>query len=453
MRFDNTTRALFGALALGLSAFPAFAQNVQAVPVASLTRPVFLTTAPGEPGVLYVVQAPGQIVRLSASGDVLGTFLDISDRVAGGSGGETGLLGLAFSPDYETSGRFFVNYTSTVNSRLTTVIEEFRRAQTGVAETEPAQRLFAVAQPFANHNGGWLAFGPDGYLYIALGDGGSGNDPGNNASNLNTLFGKLLRVDTADDSVPYTIPPTNPFGAPLAARDEIWAYGLRNPWRNSFDRETGDLWIADVGQDAREEINFQPASSVGGEHYGWRCREGNIATPGVTGCPETHPAWVDPIRVYSQGQSGRCSITGGYVYRGCAMGTQVYGKYFYGDFCTGEIWTHDPATGARNLQSSVPSLSSFGEDENGELYALSLAGIVFRLEPIVPGPDADNDGTPDRCDCPAEFNGDGILDHGDIGAFVDAFVSVDAAADLNRDGVIDNDDISVFIQAFIETCR
>src|SRR5690606_17874433 len=246
---------------------------------------------------------------------------------------ERGLLGLAFHPDFSDTRMFFVNFT---DSSGNTVVRRYR-VESGeppsTVEAGSALDLLKLEQPFSNHNGGWMGFGPDGYLYIAVGDGGSGHDPQNNGQNKNSLLGKMLRIDVNGDDFPtdssrnYAIPDDNPFvGAD--GLDEIWAYGLRNPWRNSFDRETGDFWIGDVGQSTREEINFQPAASTGGENYGWRLREGSIATPGAVG--GARPAGnVDPV--YDYGLSGSQSITGGYVYRGSAM-PQLRGHYFFADY-------------------------------------------------------------------------------------------------------------------------
>lgn len=283
---------------------------------------------------------------------------------------EQGLLGLAFSPD----GHLYVNFTDTAGD---THVSEFAFAG-GSADPATRRDLLFVDQPFANHNGGTLAFGPDGYLYVGLGDGGFGGDPFGNAQNLGTLLGKLLRIDpTPSGGSQYTIPSDNPFVGVPGERPEIWAYGLRNPWKYSFDRSTGDLWIADVGQRMWEEVDLQPAASPGGENYGWDRLEG------------THPFEGDPpaehvLPVYEYDHSGgRCSVTGGYVYRGSG-GPTLAGAYLFGDFCQGALRALRLVNGqpvVEDLGAVVPGLTSFGEDAAGELYAFSLAGPMFRLHP------------------------------------------------------------------------
>jgi glucose/arabinose dehydrogenase len=288
--------------------------------------------------------------------------------------------------------------------------------------------VLSLSQPDTNHNGGWLEFGPDGYLYVAQGDGGSGNDPWGaigNGQNINVLLGKMLRIDPSGDDFPgdpannYSIPVDNPFVG-IAGADEIWAWGLRNPWRNSFDRLTGDLYIADVGQNVIEEINFQPVSSVGGENYGWRCMEGFNCT-GLSGCTCNAPALELPFQTYTHGGSPfRCSITGGYVYRGCAI-PDLKGTYFYADHCSNQIWSlrYDGAsiTAFQDRTSeldpagalSIVSVSSFGEDANGEMYICDLnGGEVFRIIPAA--------GQVNDC-CmieDADVNDDGIVDLADL---------------------------------------
>jgi len=347
-----------------------------------LDRPLYLTTAPGQPGRLYIVQQGGQI-RIQENGTVVETpFLDLSTQI-GNNRGERGLLGLAFHPEYESNGRFYVNYTDSTGA--TTVALYCRYADDEYrADPATAEILLTIPQPFSNHNGGMLAFGPDGYLYIASGDGGSGNDPENNGQALDTLLGKILRIDVDGES-PYAIPADNPLIAIGGARAEIWAYGLRNPWRMSFDRATGDLWIGDVGQNALEEIDFQSASSTGGENYGWRNREGTMCRPGETNC--NLPGAVDPIYEYSQ--EGNQSVTGGYVYRGNAI-PDLVGTYFFADYIAATVYTiaRDGETvtvvnETENLNDGLFTLSniaSFGEDENGELYIVDYgAGAIYRI--------------------------------------------------------------------------
>jgi len=284
------------------------------------------------------------------------------------------LLGLAFPPDYATRRHFYVHYTGKSGVGDTVVARYRLGADPDVADPASATVLLRQAQPFANHNGGHLAFGPDGYLYIGLGDGGAAGDPFGNAQNPRTLLGKLLRVDVESGADPYAIPPDNPFG------NEIWALGLRNPWRFSFVRAAGDLYIGDVGQNAYEEVSFQPAASRGGQNYGWNVMEGMHCYRGA-GCDQTD--LTAPVAEYGH-DSGNCSITGGYVYRG-AQYPSLQGIYFYGDFCSGRLWgLRRSASGWQNarLLDSGLSLSSFGEDESGNLYLVDYGkGDLHRLAP------------------------------------------------------------------------
>jgi uncharacterized protein (TIGR03437 family) len=356
-------------LAAGISARAAVLDELVFEPVAAgLTQPTNITQAGDGSGRLFINRQGGRIM-IYQNGQVLPTpFLDIRARV--GCCGERGLLGLAFHPDYENNGRFFVNYTNNEND---TVISEFRvSGNPNLALPDSEIILMTIGQPFRNHNGGQLAFGPDGFLYIATGDGGAGGDPGNRAQSLNTLLGKLLRVDV-DSGAPFAIPPSNPFLATPGARPEIWAYGLRNPWRFSFDRETGDVFVGDVGEGAVEEIDFQPAASPGGENYGWRRMEGSRCfNPGVlcnTGM------LVLPILEYDHGGSGG-SVTGGYRYRGVRF-PQLRGVYFYADFVRRWIEAATRIAGSwipmgpRNVGFQI---STFGEDEAGELYFADYDG-------------------------------------------------------------------------------
>ena len=341
-----------------------------------LQSPTGIVNAGDSSGRLFLLEQPGRI-RVVADGELLAQpFLDISREIT--SGGEQGLLGLAFHPDYAHSGRFFINYTDengdSVVSRFTVSSDDPNLADPG-SEVE----LLRVPQPFPNHNGGGLAFGPDGYLYISLGDGGAGGDPLENGQNLSTLLGTLLRIDV-DNGDPYAIPPGNPFVDDSATRPEIWAYGLRNPWRFSFDRETGDLWIADVGQNMWEEINFQGAESSGGENYGWNVMEGAHCFEPAQGC-ETDGLEV-PVLEYDHDQG--CSVTGGYRYRGSEIGG-LQGTYVFGDYCSGQIWgASESGEGWATvpLLSSELRISAFGEDEAGELYVADLgAGNIYRIVP------------------------------------------------------------------------
>jgi len=290
------------------------------------------------------------------------------------SGGEQGLLGLAFHPSYSTNRRFFVYYTRAADGTI--VIAEYAASSSNPQVADVTERvLLTIPHPsFSNHNGGMLAFGPDGYLYIGVGDGGSANDPPNNAQNRNVLLGKLLRIDVDRPSgtLPYAIPSSNPFLGSIDGRDEIFAYGLRNPWRFAFDRLTNQLWVADVGQGDREEVNT-PIQHGG--NYGWRVYEGSACTnTDRTLCVPSN--YLFPVFDYGH-TGGRCSITGGYVYRGSRSSLPA-GLYVYGDFCSGEILTWNGAAQQVLLDTSL-SISSFGEDDDGEIYLVSLNGVVSRI--------------------------------------------------------------------------
>lgn len=325
-----------------------------------LERPVDLQ--PDGSGRLFVAEKLGHI-HIFQDGQVLDPpFLDIEDRV-NDSGNEMGLLGLAFHPNYAQNGFFYVNYTGSGGN---TFISRFQANGDNV-DPNSEVILLKVDQPFPNHNGGVLTFGPDGYLYAGLGDGGAAGDPFGNGQSLDTLLGKILRIDV-DSAEPYGIPPDNPFG------DEIWAYGLRNPWRISFDRNTGDLYIGDVGQNAWEEIDFIEAGSPGGENFGWDYREGahDFEGNGPDGL-------IDPIAEYSHPEGG-CSVTGGFVYRGSMP--EWNGIYLYGDYCTGLIWglIRSGDSWQKQLLFQVNQrITSFGQDESGELYFLSDGGEIFKL--------------------------------------------------------------------------
>lgn len=364
---------------------PVSGTSIRAERVASgLSRPLFVSAPPRDTTRVFIVEQGGTI-RILKFGTLLSTpFLDISALVSGRS--EQGLLGLAFHPSYVDNGRFFVNYTDTAGD---TVVAAYRvSGNPDVADSGSREVLLQIDQPFSNHNGGQVSFGPDGFLYIASGDGGSGGDPQENAENINTLLGKLLRIDV-DNGVTYVNPPTNPFFGATPGRDEIWAYGLRNPWRFSFDRLNGDLYIADVGQGTWEEVNWRPASSPGGENYGWDVMEGLHCFEPPTGCNQS--GLTLPVLEYDHAQG--CSVTGGYVYRGCKM-PDLAGTYFYGDYCSAWVRTLTMSGGvATNLQDrtaalessgvDINSITSFGEDARGEIYVVDQGGEVFK---IVPGP-------------------------------------------------------------------
>ncbi len=338
--------------------------------VSGLTLPVDLKTTPADPQAFYVIEKPGRIQRIENGQIAPYPFLDLTDRV-GSKGSEQGLLGFDFDPNYASNGFFYVNYTDLSGN---TVISRFSRMPLDQTQADPASEevLIRVDQPYPNHNGGGVEFGPDGYLYLSLGDGGSGGDPLGAGQNLNTLLGKLLRIDVSTGRG-YAAPVDNPF----TKSAEIWAYGLRNPWRFSFDRQTGDLYLPDVGQNQWEEVNFQPAGSPGGVNYGWNFREGAHAYQGT---PPADLELTDPVFEYRHGP--HCSITGGYVYRGSEL-PELSGVYIFGDYCSGTVWgllqTPEGWMSAELWQTGLP-ISAFGQDEAGELYLLDIGGgRVFRL--------------------------------------------------------------------------
>lgn len=329
---------------------------------------------------LFVVQQRGRIRIVDINtGAVNSTdFLNLTSLVTQ-SGSERGLLGLAFHPQYQSNGYFFVSYTDNAGS---SVIARYRVSESNpdVADPNSGQILLTFTQPFSNHNGGDIQFGKDGFLYFGSGDGGSAGDPQNFAQNNMSLLGKMLRIDVNDfSSSTYTVPPSNPFVGNASYRPEIWSTGLRNPWRFSFDRLNGDMWIGDVGQNAMEEINYQPASSAGGENYGWRCYEGTLPYQ-LSGCG-AQSNYVFPVFFYNQSGNG-CSVTGGFVYRG-ALYDYMYGRYFLTDYCSGRIWSF-PADGSNNYQATIHgnfvanNYVAFGEDRYGELY-LAERGRVMRV--------------------------------------------------------------------------
>lgn len=466
-----------------------------------LIRPIFLTHAPNDFSRVFIIEKQGRIriANITPAGAYTllpASFLDIDVLVTGGTTefSEQGLLGLAFHPNYPTNPRFYVNYTAVSGGGDTVVAEYTVSADPNIANAT-GNIIMTFDQPQSNHNGGWIAFGPDNYLYIGTGDGGNRDDtggghtePDGNAHDLTgNRLGKMLRVDVNGDDFPadanrdYAIPPTNPFVG-TGNDGEIWAYGLRNPWRNSFDRQTGDLWIADVGQDLWEEINFQPAASAGGQDYGWRCKEGLV----FTGLPNTtcDDVYTDPIQVYSH-NSG-CSITGGYVYRGCAI-PDLQGTYFYTDYCTDTIWSfrYNGTTISeftnRTAQLDPPgvlnalSLSSFGQDAYGEVYLCDqVGGEIFKIIPTVAtspdcnangrndscelldgsAADSDGDGFLDSCECVGDFNNDNVTDLSDLTVLLSGFglctgdPGFNPALDLDGSGCVDLGDLSLFLSAF-----
>jgi glucose/arabinose dehydrogenase len=391
------TRFLLALLLLGLAPREARSETpLTTVRVAQgLSLPLFVTAPPGDTSRVFIVEQRGPDqrgrIKILKNGVVLSTPFLTTDPLSPGN--EQGLLGLAFAPDYATTGRFYINYTD--SNGMVRIARYTVSADPDVANAVGTM-ILSIYHPFTNHNGGWLGFGPDGFLYSAEGDGGSGGDPGDRAQNVDSLLGKMLRIDVSGPS--YTIPPGNPFAGATPGRDEIWAFGLRNPWRPSFDRRTGDFVIADVGQDRIEEVNFAAAGTGAGANYGWRCFEGSLAfsSSATTPCGScTVPACtVFPVHEYDH-TLGRCSITGGYVYRGCAI-PDLNGQYFFGDYCGKQIYTgrfqSGTFTGLRERTAdlapggglAIGNITSFGEDARGELYICDQGGQVFKIVPKAP---------------------------------------------------------------------
>lgn len=344
--------------------------------VEGLEQPTYLAAAVDGSGLLYVTEQAGRIRVIRDGALVEAPFLDITDRV-GSSGNEQGLLSLVFAPDFAQSRKAFINYTDAAGD---TVIAGVLVAPDGLT-ADPASewQVLKIGQPYSNHNGGQLKFGPDGMLYIGMGDGGSAGDPQNLAQNVSDLLGKMLRIDVSASTAdaPYAVPADNPSFGP-DAKPEIWAVGLRNPWRFSFDRASGDMFIADVGQNAVEEVNMQPAASRGGENYGWKLREGFEEYAGPNS-----DAFTDPVWQYAHGEDG-CSVTGGYVYRGSAL-PQLVGAYIYADYCSGKIWAlrggADGQWTNEALFDTAYSITSFGEGADGELFVIDREGTIYRLAP------------------------------------------------------------------------
>ncbi len=358
------------------------AEDVVLTEIASgFTRPLYATHADDGSERLFVLEQTGKVWILKDEVRRREPFLDISALISASANrlySEQGLLGLAFHPDFGANGYFFVNYTDRSG---TTVVARYQvsLSDPDVADAGSGQIIFQLGQPFANHNGGHIDFGPDGYLYISLGDGGSANDPLGAGQNRRLLLGSIIRIDV-DGAAPYAIPQDNPFVGEDSALDEIWAYGLRNVWRFSFDRVTGDMYLADVGQNLLEEVNFQPADSSGGENYGWNVWEGTNRFTG--GSAQDH---VPPVFEYPH--SLGCSVTGGYVYRGGAI-PQMEAVYLFGDYCTGRIWAmyRDPDLNwqAKEFTNTGMAISSFGEDEAGEIYVIDYSGTIYRIDPALP---------------------------------------------------------------------
>lgn len=340
-----------------------------------LDAPLYVTAAPHDTERLFVVEKTGR-VRIVRDGEVLpDPYLDLASQVS--DDGEQGLLGLAFHPEYEDNGYVFVNFTNPQGD--TRVVRFTASASPDAVDPASASTVLEVEQPFTNHNGGQLAFGPDGMLYVALGDGGSAGDPSGNGQDVTTLLGAILRIDV-DQGAPYAIPSDNPFVGVEDAAEEVWMYGLRNPWRFSFDSANGDLWIGDVGQDDVEEVSVVRADEQPGANLGWNILEGTRCFD-ETSCNPSRTV----LPVYDYTHDDGCSVTGGYVYRGPTE-PSLQGRYFFGDFCGGWIRSLRMSGGGdidvldhTDEFGSVPSLTSFGVDAAGELYAVSMAGTVYRV--------------------------------------------------------------------------
>ena len=357
-------------------------KSSQKAPAVALTQVVGGTTKPVAIAAmsdkndkrLFVAEQDGTIRTIKEDKTLDSTpFLDITGKVL--SQGEMGLLGMAFHPKVAENNFLYVNY---IDKNMNTVVARYTISKTtGRAESNSEKVIFKVKQPYSNHDGGALAFGPDGYLYIGMGDGGSAGDPEKRAQNMNDLLGKMLRIDV-DGGDPYSVPADNPFVSG-GAKPEIWSSGLRNPWRFSFDRKTGDMYMADVGQGLYEEIDFQLSTSKGGENYGWRCYEGQHEFK-TDGC-EDASKYVKPIIEYDH-SDGRCSVTGGYVYRGSKY-PALDGKYFYGDFCGGQLYYAEQKSGqwaVVKAASTSYQLTTFGEDSAGELYLADYAtGTIYQV--------------------------------------------------------------------------
>jgi glucose/arabinose dehydrogenase len=433
------------------TAVPAQSQALQATLYQTgFSQPVLAVSPPGDLTRLFVVEQTGRI-RIIKNGTTLATpFINLGPASGGGLGltnssGERGLLGLAFHPNYATNGFFYVNYTATSNGA--TIVRRYTVSggNADVADTTTGLTLLTIAQPFSNHNGGCIHFGPDGKLYIGMGDGGSGNDPNNAGQTPTTLLGKMLRIDV-DLPAPY-IPADNPYATSTSVLREIWHFGVRNPWRFSFDRQTGDMYIGDVGQNAVEEISFQPAG-VGNLNYGWRCMEGNNCT-GLSGCTCNSIALTMPIQTYTHSQG--CSVTGGFVYRGTQI-CGLQGTYFYADYCTTNIWSFKYVGGAvtqftnRTTElepagtPTINNIAGFGEDAAGELYILDHAdGEIYRIQLAGGVVDCNSNGIADACDIAngtaQDCNGNQIPDSCDI--------SSGFSLDCNGNGRPDNCDITL----------
>jgi len=367
-------------------------------------KPVFITSYPNNAKLLYIVEQAGLIKIINDGKKLSRPFFDINKRVVNPNrpGDERGLLGFAFHPNHTNNGKFYINY---MDNDGNTIISEFSTNSELRADHKSERIILKLKQPYGNHNGGDIQFGPDGYLYISIGDGGKAGDPLNAGQDLSSLFGKIIRIDI--EQKPYGIPKSNPFFGQKDKREEIWAWGLRNVWRFSFDKQTGDKYLADVGQNKWEEVNFEPASSKGGLNYGWRIMEANHCYDPKENCPTeglikpiieypndaNHPAFAFRIieeLSFSETDVEGCSVTGGYVYRGQKI-KSMQGQYIFGDYCSGNIWTLKVVNGkAINFKNRTEEInigggefttyiSSFGQDSDGEIYIIDYNGGIYKL--------------------------------------------------------------------------
>jgi glucose/arabinose dehydrogenase len=454
----HTTIAAVAALAVAASAAAQTAIDTKRIIATGLTYPTCIASAPGDSTRLFVIEKAGRIRIIDLATNTLRatSFLDIDPLVTGGASvsDEQGLLGMAFDPNYATNGQFYVYYTGATTDNLARY--KVSSADPNVADSASGVIMMSWTDPYTNHNGGCLQFGPDGNLYMSVGDGGSQNDPGNRSQTLTEPFGKIHRVKpTVGGSAPYyTIPADNPYiGGSTTADDTVWCRGLRNPWRFSFDRQTGDLWIGDVGQNTVEEIDFQPAGSGAAANYGWRCAEGNITT-GLTGCTFGDPALNVPIHTYTHvsGTTGGYSVTGGVVYRGCRI-PDLKGTYFFAEYVNGNIWSFRYVNGVKSdfqLRNStlgtsaeggvVNQVVAFGEDANGEIYIADHGGQIYKIIP------AAGDGT---CVPPVigDLDGNLVVNGADLGLMLAGWgaCGTPCPGDLNGDNVINGADLGTLL--------
>lgn len=484
---------LFGAFA-ALAAVPSVALAVdppiQLQSVATgLTQPVFVTHAPGDPTRLFIVEQRGKI-KVMVNGVMQATpFIDVGAQLTGSDAYvlEYGLLGLVFHPDYQNNGIFYISHTVGTSSMADAVVARYRvSTNPNVSDAATRQQVLRIAYTQKNHRAGWMDFDEEGFLYIPTGDGGE-QDPQNNASNTNVLPGKILRIDvngpdgvpatSDDDGFPadankhYQIPGTNPYVGLAGYQPEIWVYGVRNPWRCSFDRETHDLWIGDVGQNAKEEVTVLTDGTNGG-FLGWRCREGTTPT-GYAGCPATLPPSLGPT--YEYGRAVGTAVIGGYVYRGCAM-PDLRGTYFFGDW-NNKVWSFRSVNNAvtaftdrTTTFAATNTLVSFGEDYYGEMYickwtSSGATGAVYKIVPVTPAPDTNSNGVSDSCEvCPADLASasggpDGAVDINDLLYFLVGFEAGNAVVDMDNgsgngtpDGAVDINDLLYFLVHFEAGC-